>query len=132
MLFQKYFYTEEGRNNIDRARLILKSEFGLVGPKNDHFGRTEERVLVWEDSEGVGRYRVHFYTHFEYDKQQFFDLIRFSYWRNRQRAKREIFEQDPMKPALERIHQSIEGKIFEAPESDGECSIDTMMDQIFQ
>lgn len=131
MIFQKFLYTEEGRGNIDRARQILMSQFNLVPPKDDGFGRTEKDLLVWEDSQGVGRYRVHFYLH-QFKRGKYRDWIRFSYWLNQERAEREIFEQDPMKAALSRVLESIEGLTIEDPDNNVIGSIDDAMQGIFQ
>lgn len=52
------FWTDE--SNFRRVRNILMNEFGLVPPKDDPFDRTEKEKLIWEDREGIGRYRIDF------------------------------------------------------------------------
>ena len=103
------------------------SEFGLVGPRNDPFGRTDYDVLVWEDSEGAGRYRVHLYRNFEYNPGHVYDMIRFSYWTSRTRVKREVLEQDPMNEAIQKVLEIIEGPIFENPELNVDMPIEDIL-----
>jgi len=109
MIFGRLLLTEEGMGNLDIARQILRNDYNLVPPKND--GSFED-VLVWEDQEKIGRYRVHFYPHLE-RSNGFYDVIQFKYWMNRERMKREIFEQDPMNIAFNRVRASLLGKVQE-------------------
>ena len=90
MLFGKILLAEEGRNNLQIARQVLMDEYGLVPPKNDFLGATEKDIVIWEDSEKIGRYRVHFYNHLR-RYEEFHDAIQFKYWMNSARMKREIF-----------------------------------------
>lgn len=129
MIFGLYLNTEKGKGNLDRARNILMNEFGLVPPKYDSWKPTEKDVIVWEDDQGIGRYRVHFHPNSKTRDGNFYDKMRFSYWLNKEKAKREIFEQDPMSPALYKVMESIKGIFHE--ERVIETSIDEIMEDIF-
>lgn len=123
MIFGRIFYAEKG--SIDMARRVLMNDFGLIPPKWDPFNRTEDSVLVWEDSGGIGRYRVHFY----HDCKRWegsYEGIQFKYWMN-DRMKPEIFEKDPMNDAVISIRQSLKGQFFEE-----ELGRDKTIDQVLQ
>ncbi len=111
MLFGRYLGVEIGIGNSDRARKILVEDFGLVPPSDDPFNRTGQSLLVWEDDEGIGRYRVHFYDDCQ-KCEKHYEGIQFKYWMN-DRMRREIFEIDPMAEAIAAVRVSLEGEFFE-------------------
>lgn len=124
MILGRLFYVEKGKDNINRARRILMEEFGLVPPKGG-LPTTEKSVVVWEDNEGIGRYRVHFYDDVKKDGVSY-EGIQFKYWLN-YRIKREILEEDPLSKAVDSVRKSIEGKFLEK-----EISKNLTIDQILQ
>lgn len=109
MIFGKLFYFEKGTSNLDTAREILRSYFKLVEPIYYPFGKN--KLLVWEDNEGIGRYRVHFYNNLPLNNIHY-EGIQFKYWMN-SRMKGEIFEKDPMKDAMDYIRTSLDGELLE-------------------
>lgn len=123
MIFGRLFDVQKG--NIDRVRKILIDDFGLVPPRNDPFNRTEEDLLIWEDEDGIGRYRVHFYEPFQKDGK-YYERIQFKYWLNNRR-KREIFERDPMNDAVLAVRASLKGEF-----SEKELTKDRSIDWILQ
>ncbi|MFH0869732.1 MAG: hypothetical protein V1866_01600 [archaeon] len=106
MRFGVHFYTESGLGNVPRAKAILLNEFGLV-PSND----SDPDVLVWEDSTGVGRYRIHFYENDKVIDKVKYDGILFQYWLPR--AKKEILEKDPMNSTINQLKGRLEGRVLE-------------------
>ena len=51
------FWTDS--SNFDSVKHLLKSQFGLVNPKEASEERLK-RQLVWENNKGIGIYRVNF------------------------------------------------------------------------
>lgn len=84
--------------NLNRARNMLKKDFNLVEPKNDPLKRTEKDILVWEDKENIGRYRIHFLT---YPSPR----IYFRYWGRK--LTKEIEKRDPMYDAIAKTYELI-------------------------
>ena len=72
----------------------LRKQMGLVGPRDDPFGRTIDDILVWEDSSGVGRFRVTFMGHPNYGKG-----LCFRYWED-PTIFPELVQEDPMLKAI--------------------------------
>lgn len=113
MITDACFWTP--KENFEKIIEILKKDFGLVGPRNDAWGRTEKDILVKEadyytgvyggarlgDGEpSKGIYRVHF----QYDHKPI-DVIMFSYWNETiPKSKQE----DIMAAALLKIYNIIE------------------------
>jgi len=91
------FWTEE--SNFEKIHNCLEKQFGLVGPMNDPADRTSKDKLVFEDSEGIGRYRVDFIN--EEDSR-----IYFRYWA--QRLNSNIIEEDPMLLAVRETYKLLE------------------------
>lgn len=88
-------------------RQILTKEFGLVGIDPRKWSPSvdltpDDSILVWEDEQGTGRYRVRFIPKQQNIAGKDHDMIVFHYWLN-QRLRKEVMEKDPMKPALERV-----------------------------
>lgn len=92
------FWTNEAK--IDKVRNMLMKEHGLVPPKDDPFQRTEEEVLVWEDKQGTGRYRVEFNLYHPKGP-----IIYFRYWTEKLIPK--IGEEDPMLEVLRKTYKLI-------------------------
>ena len=67
---------KNSQSNFEKIHNCLEKQFGLVGPMNDPADRTSKDKLVFEDSEGIGRYRVDFIN--EEDSG-----IYFRYWAQR-------------------------------------------------
>lgn len=99
----------EKAEDMDLTREILVKDFKLVSPHQTK----RKNVLVWEDSERIGRYRVHFFENLKLGNEGLKKLIQFSYWMNEERAKREIFEADPMKYAVDKVRSSLQGRFIE-------------------
>ncbi len=112
MIFGMILYVEPEKGNSQRTRDILKINFGLVLPRNDPFNRTQQELLVWEDEQGIGRYRVHFYEKEEH-QGEIYESIQFKYWLNSQKMDRTIFEMDPMNKAVVAVRDCILGEIIE-------------------
>ena len=89
------FFVES--HKFSAVRGVLKAEFGLVGPKEDPYGRGEREKLVWEDADGNGRYRVDFIE----DRE----IIFFRYWGAMITS--ELERDDPMLPAIRRTYELI-------------------------
>lgn len=114
MICGRIIWAEEGKGNLDIARRVLKDQFGLVPPHHDILNPTEEQILVWEDSEGIGRYRVHFYDRLKHHTDDStYDAIQFKYWTSKLRVKREILEQDPMCQAYQGVRVALIGHLLE-------------------
>ena len=84
---------------------ILKKEYGLVYDRLE-FSTGDYQVLVYEDEQGIGRYRVHCYGNNDWKilrdgKRR--DFFYFHYWLNQERFDREVFSRDPMKEPLQRV-----------------------------
>ena len=110
MIAWMYFHTDPNEGNIDRVVSMLKNEFGLV--PSDDGKRPEREFLVWEDNEGIGRYRVHIYENQHSTKfGGNADSFGFTYWTRGITEK--VVRTDPMKAALERTRQTISGKCVE-------------------
>ncbi len=126
MIVDKVFYTEEGKGNLDIARRVLVTDFGLVLPTCP-MDKEEATVLVWCDpKEFVARYRVHFLTHANVAGFGFCDAIGFKYWLRPDRMKREILEQDPMGKAMDKVKQELVGNVIEYSLC-GDVSIDKVL-----
>lgn len=110
------FYANPGDVDINLVRVVLQEE-GLVGPKNDSFGRTERDILIWEDETGNGRYRVHITENDELADGTLADGVRFAYWM--MRIDRTLLERDPMAQTRERIYEIFQGKIFRDIKTEG-------------
>lgn len=110
MIYGLILYTEPQRGNIDRARQVLMEKLGLVSPKGEL--QTQKDVVVWEDADKIGRYRVHLYEDCNL-RERLTDAIQFKYWLNKSRAKREIFEQNPMEKAINEVRNVVTGIIEE-------------------
>ncbi len=113
MICDLLLWTEAGKGNIERAKEALK-EIGLVPAKFNYLNpdsETYDGVMVWEDTEGIGRYRVHLYENREIKGKQY-DIINFHYWFNQRCLKKEIMEQEPMDSAVQKVLPLIEGSII--------------------
>ena len=111
MMLWTIIHTDPKYNNIERVVNILKTEFGLVKANNSDI--TDREILVWEDKNGVGRYRVHIFSN-EYRLllKRNVDSFSFQYWSGH-RLTREIVELDPIKLAIERTKNIIVGEYIE-------------------
>jgi hypothetical protein len=84
---------------------ILKNEYGLVDGKFESL-TGDFRVLVWEDENKIGRYRVHCYRNYDWTIPQDGkrrDVFNFHYWLNESKFDRELFSKNPMGESLQRI-----------------------------
>jgi hypothetical protein len=91
---------------------ILKNEYSLVDGKLES-STGDYRVLVWEDENGIGRYRVHCYVNMDWkipDDGKRRDVFIFHYWLNEARFDREVFSRDPMREPLQRILELSENR----------------------
>lgn len=120
------FPVEDGL--FEPAIQILKNEFGLV----DGIGEPvsgDYRVLVWEDTQGIGRYRVHCHGDLDWNSltgnHNLYDMFNFHYWSGRNRFDHEVFIQDPMKEALARIIGLSQNR-FEADHLYYKCSVEEL------
>lgn len=107
-----FFFTPE--YNFDKIKTMLKEEFGLVPPLDANEERLK-RQLVWEDSTGLGRYRVNLTLYHKatrsdskgvWTRAPEFDSppsIHFRYWS--QRLNEETIKNDPMRPAYLRAYE---------------------------
>ncbi|MFA6461153.1 MAG: hypothetical protein WCV90_02715 [Candidatus Woesearchaeota archaeon] len=88
-------YQEDLNENVKE---VLRTEFGLV-PAN---GPDAEVVMVWEDEQGIGRYRVHVSSRSKEGGVPY-NCVAFNYWISNRKFCREVLERDPMKAAYERV-----------------------------
>jgi hypothetical protein len=86
---------------------ILVQEYGLVKGRYPEWLKRHEsqQVLVWEDENKVGRYRVHLNTKDQVHNDRDYDIIIFSYWDRR--ITKDIAERDPMVKVLQRFFQEL-------------------------
>lgn len=86
---------------------ILAGEFGLVDGINEN-PSDKHRVLVWEDNQGIGRYRVHCFKdddawRVRSGSVENHDIFAFHYWTSKARFDRDVFTKDPMQATLKRV-----------------------------
>lgn len=84
---------------------ILMNEYGLVDGKFQPT-KGDTRVLVWEDENNIGRYRVHCYGNDPWKLPNYgdrWDFFNFHYWINQERFDRTILSKDPMNKPLQQI-----------------------------
>ncbi len=105
MLTNVVFWTSE--ENVIRLYNILQEEFSLVGKLEDEKipvkiedPKYQGAVLVWEDEEGTGRYRIHFGKKGCNPNGTY---IMFQYWGNR--LTEELRQKDPMIEVVERTYE---------------------------
>jgi|APSaa5957512622_1039677.scaffolds.fasta_scaffold119898_2 hypothetical protein len=99
MILGKVYTTPSEEGHLEKAITILREKYGLVDATLDPLVNNQG-VLVWEDKEGIGRYRVHFKPNLH----EGLDFIGFRYWCNSDRLSRKILEQDPMKASLDEVY----------------------------
>ncbi|MDO8556046.1 MAG: hypothetical protein Q7R96_02625 [Nanoarchaeota archaeon] len=102
MILQEIFGFPTHEETFEKAIIILTQEYklvnGYIAPKSGPL-----RVLVWEDDQKKGRYRVHLQQNTRWGPdQQPRDVFAFHYWRN-ERLTETIAKLDPMKEPLQHI-----------------------------
>lgn len=114
MILVQHLYAPSGNGDVSSVRDLLMRDFGLVPPKHPLLEDTKDRVVVWEDPDSIGRFRVTFYpkSKIQYAGNATFDRIRFAYWLNN-RLNEKILKQDPMKLALAASIDAIDSVIWE-------------------
>jgi len=87
-------FTYENSDRFEEVKEILRNKHGLV-PPHDPIGYPIVEYLVYEDNEGIGRYRVTFLQ----DRS----MILFRYWQ--QRLTREVSDKNPMSEPLRTVFE---------------------------
>ncbi len=112
-------FVEQGYGNLETARIVLQEQYELVAPNVDKEVRrllffkkkvpsySPEGMLVWEDQQGIGRYRVRFCE----GVREGFDMVFFEYWMRRQIYDSATFQNDPMKEAIYSVTKAMRGRV---------------------
>ena len=115
MIFQYAFLVPTQEGMFDRSIQILKNEYGLVEADDSKMISTagplppqntdKTMVLVWEDQQGLRRYRVRIEkaNPKETKGNVDYDFFQFQYWLTERRIDKDLLKQDPMKETRQRI-----------------------------
>ncbi|MFH1211842.1 MAG: hypothetical protein V1659_02830 [Candidatus Woesearchaeota archaeon] len=126
------FPAEEGL--FDTVIGILTKQYGLVANKGWWPTTEYQRVLVWEDERGIGRYRVHCFRNQKWKitgDDRRYDQFHFRYWVCEARFDREVFSRDPMKEPLQIVLALSENR-FEAPHAFLEISVEEIEKRVLE
>jgi len=123
MIFRECYRVPVDEGHFEKAIHILTNQYGLVNGTGEPLSGSS-RVLVWEDEQGIGRYRVHCRQGKEIDGAKY-DTLLFQYFVN-EKMSREIFEQDPMGLVLEAVKATVQKRIL-VPHMCCETTIDNFL-----
>jgi len=102
MILTQTFWVPVEEDLYSKFTEILKQEYGLVEPNGPPWkGHVTNlgNCLVWEDSQRIGRYKVHSYCGKANERE--FDHFLFTYFQHR--VTLEILDSDPMREVVKRL-----------------------------